>query len=267
MDDTDELKRQMAATWDAGATGYDETPRHGIRFVDEYVAWRRLVAAILGDPGHADVRPRRILDVGTGTGALALIAAELGHDVTGVDVSAAMLEVARRKAMNAGLEVDWRQADAETLAIGLHGFDVVMSRHLLWTLPHPDRAVRAWRDAARPGGLVVVVDGVYDRPPPLVGESIRLARALGDRLRGTGHASGHDYSDEMYDALPMARQPDSRAVEALMSGAGLEKVRLRPLAEIDRVEKGHLGPLERIADRWRHYLATGRTPILVAGSR
>lgn len=267
MDNSDDLKRRIAETWDAAAGSYDDTPRHGIRYDDEYVAWRRLVAAILGDPDHADVRPRRVLDLGTGTGVLALIAAELGHDVTAVDLSPGMLEVARRKAMSAGLEIDWRVVDAETLAIDLHGFDVVMCRHLLWTMPDPDRAVRTWRDAARPGGLVAVIDGVVQPPPRVLGAAAGAGRRAWSRLRGSRSATGHEYADEVYGSLPLARQPDSRAVEALMRSAGLDRVRVRWLGEIDRVERDHQGILERAGDRWRHYLATGRTPILVAVER
>ncbi len=259
-----ELKRQIADTWDAAAGSYDDTPRHGIRYVDEFVAWRRLIAAILGDPDHAEVRPRRVLDIGTGTGVLALIAAELGHEVTAVDLSPGMLEVARRKAMSAGFEVDWRVADADTLAIDLHGFDVVMCRHLLWTMPDPDQAMRAWRDAARPGGLVAVIDGVAQPPPRLLRATIRVGRRAWSRLRSADATAGHDYPDEVYASLPLARQADSRAVQALMRGAGLERVRVRWLTEIDRVERAHQPVAARISDRWRHYLATGRTPILVA---
>ena len=263
----DDIKRRIADTWDAAARSYDDTPRHGIRYVDEYVAWRRLVAAILGDPDHADVRPRRVLDVGTGTGVLALIAAELGHEVTAVDLSPGMLEVARRKAMRAGLEIDWRVADAETLAIDLHGFDVVMCRHLLWTMPEPHRAVRAWRDAARPGGLVAVIDGVGQPPPQVLDVMIRAGRGIQSRLGRVEPAGDHEYPDQLCRSLPLARQQDGRAVERLLAEAGLERVRLRWLAEIDRVERAHQGLLDRVADRWRHYLATGRTPILVADTR
>lgn len=255
----DAFKRELATAWESGARHYDEAPRHGIRHDDEWVAWRRLVAAILGDPSHAEVPRRRVLDVGTGTGVLALLAAELGHEVAGVDLSEAMLAEAQRKAMGAGLAVDWRVADAEDLPGDLAGFDAVISRHLMWTLPHPERALAGWRAVARPGGLVAVIDGVYARKRRPMSWLARGAAAVVERRR-RGEDHDHGYSPETYGLLPLAHQHDTRAIEALLRGAGLEQVRTRPLTEVDRVERSHLTPIERLADTWRRYLATGRAP-------
>ena len=115
MTEHDLLTRELVATWDAGAATYDGLPRHGIRHDDERRAWRRLVAAILGDAAHASVPKLRVLDVGTGTGVLAFLAAELGHDVTAIDLSPGMLAQARRYALDAGLAVTWLEGDAEDL--------------------------------------------------------------------------------------------------------------------------------------------------------
>lgn len=262
MDD-EQLRDEVIATWEAEAAAYDTAPRHGILHDDEWIAWRRLVAAVLGDPKHSDVRPQRVLDVGTGTGLLALIAAELGHEVTGVDLSAAMLSAARRKAAEAGLSIVWRVADAESLPADIGGFDAIVCRHLVWTLPHPDRALASWLAAARPGGLVAIVDGWHARRPLPVELLARAARAYRFwRLARAGHHD-HSYSPEAYARLPLGRQRDTRAATHLMEAAGLERVRVRPLGEIDRIERRHLGPLGSLSDPWHRYLATGRTPILV----
>ena len=61
---------------------------------------------------------RRVLDLATGTGRLALLAAGLGVDVCGVDSSEAMLAVARARSAGGGLQVDWRLADLRRLDLG-----------------------------------------------------------------------------------------------------------------------------------------------------
>jgi ubiquinone/menaquinone biosynthesis C-methylase UbiE len=261
-DDADPLKATLTSAWDAGASTYDDAPRHGIRHGDEFAAWRRLVAAILGDPSHSPVPRLRVLDVGTGTGVVAILAAELGHDVVGVDLSARMLGEARRKTAAAGLAIEFREADAEDLPVGLVGFDVVVARHVIWTLPRPDRAIASWRSASRPGGLVAVIDGTYPRrwlpgrlASGLAGRWIEQRRRLDD---------GHDYPADTYRRLPLAHQRDTAAVVGLLVGAGLERVRVRSLPEVDRVERAHLSAVERLADGWHRYLATGRVPVLVA---
>jgi ubiquinone/menaquinone biosynthesis C-methylase UbiE len=258
----DALKAAVTATWDASSAGYDRTPRHGLVHDDEWRAWRRLLAALLGDAHHSEVSPRRVLDVGTGTGVVALLAAELGHDVTGVDLSPAMLARARSKAAVAGLAVEWRTADAEALPPDLVGFDAVIARHVLWTLPRPDRALAAWRDAARAAGLIVVIDGVTRAAPPPFDRAQRLAARLAtSRDDGT---EGHGYAANVRARLPLSQQRDVRQVERLMRDAGLERVRVRATPEIDRVERGHRSLLARLGDPWRRYLATGRTPIVTA---
>ncbi len=55
-------------------------------------------------------------------------------------------------------------------------------------------------------------------------------------------------------------------MENLLRGAGLERVRIRRLQAVDRVERAHLPPAERLADGWRRYLATGRVPVITASA-
>jgi ubiquinone/menaquinone biosynthesis C-methylase UbiE len=250
------VKAAITAAWDRGAAVYDRIPRHGILHDDERRAWRRLVAAILGDATHSEMPRREVLDVGTGTGTLALLAAELGHDVIAVDLSEAMILAARRKSIESGIAVDWRHGDAEDPPVPEGSMDAVISRHLVWTLPDPALAARAWRDRLRPGGLVAVIDGTYPhRPLPA-----RLLAAAATRLVGNEDDDEHEYPADVDARLPLMTQRSPAALMEVLRQAGFERVRSRGLGEIDRVERAHLGLLQRTADGWRRYLVVGRAP-------
>jgi SAM-dependent methyltransferase len=253
-DERARLKAAITAAWDRGASAYDQVPRHGVLHDDERTAWRRLVAAILGDPAHSVVPRLDVLDVGTGTGTLALTAAELGHEVIGIDLSERMILAARRKSIETGLAVDWRIGDAEAPPLPEASLDAVISRHLAWTLPDPVLAATAWRVRLRPGGLVAVIDGWYPRQRlPSRVLAAAAARLQGDR-------DGHEYPPEVDARLPLRHQLDPDAIVAVLQRAGFERIRVRRLAEIDRIERAHLGILKRTADGWRRYLAVGRAP-------
>lgn len=103
----------------------------------------------------------KILDVGTGTGFFAILLAEQGHTVTGVDLTPAMLEEGRTLAEKMGVSVDFRQMDAQKLTFPDESFDVVLSRNLTWTLPDPESAYREWGRVLRPGGVLMNFDADY----------------------------------------------------------------------------------------------------------
>lgn len=104
-----------------------------------------------------------MLDVGCGTGSLSLLLAEHGHRVTGVDLSPNMVERARRKLAGYGVTV--LLGDASDPPVSGQRFDVVLCRHLLWTLPSPAAALRRWLGVLRPGGHLVLVEGRWGEPP------------------------------------------------------------------------------------------------------
>ena len=102
-----------------------------------------------------------ILDVGTGTGFFAVLLAQQGHRVEGIDLTPAMLEEARNLSAQRNLDITFREMDAQNLSYGDESFDVVISRNLTWTLPDPERAYAEWFRVLKPGGVLLNFDAEY----------------------------------------------------------------------------------------------------------
>ena len=114
---------------------------------------RRLLEAATLEPGE------RVLDVGCGNGAVSLEAARAvgpGGRVTGLDLSAPMLGLARRRAEEQGIAVDFVQGDAQTASFD-QPFDVVVSRFGVMFFDEPEIAFATLARAARPGGRLCFV--------------------------------------------------------------------------------------------------------------
>ena len=106
-------------------------------------------------------RNLNILDVGTGTGFFAVLLAQQGHRVEGIDLTPAMLEEARTLAKQRNLEITFREMDAQNLDYPNDSFDVVISRNLTWTLLDPERAYAEWFRVLKPGGVLLNFDADY----------------------------------------------------------------------------------------------------------
>ena len=157
------------------------------------------------------------LDAGCGTGFLSLELAARGHRVTGVDFAPAMVAEARRKAAARGVPIRFEEADAEQLPFAPGSFDLVISRHVLWTLPHPEAAIDEWIRVLRPGARLVIVDGQFD------------AGAL------AGSAGGARASNEyaaIGDQLPFLGGRPREEIESLLRAHGLVDVSSDPLLDL-----------------------------------
>jgi ubiquinone/menaquinone biosynthesis C-methylase UbiE len=178
----DPVKQQVAAHWDRRAAHFDQDFGHSIATPAERAAWDRIMQLVDRGAGPLDA-----LDVGCGTGFLSLELAARGHRVTGIDLAPTMLDLARRKAAEAGFGIRFQEGDAEQAPFPAASFDLAISRHVLWTLPHPEAAIDDWIRVLRPGGRLVVIDGAqYDiaAAPPRQENARNSAEyaAIGDRL-------------------------------------------------------------------------------------
>lgn len=78
-----------------------------------------------------------------------------------MDWSEPMLERARQKAKSRGRDISFRMGDAENTMEPDDHYDVVVNRHLVWTLVDPAAAFREWLRVLKPGGRVLIVDGDF----------------------------------------------------------------------------------------------------------
>ena len=222
--------------WDLRGASYDAQAGHGIHDPREHRAWLDALAGVL-PPAPSDV-----LDVGTGTGFLALLIAELGHRVTGVDLAEGMLSVARQKIEAlppAAPPPHFSIGDAGDPPLPAGSFDAVVSRHVLWTLGDPAGAFAAWRRLLRPGGRVVAIDALWQLPtaapaPGGTTEQTVAPTAAADAWR---EAWGRLYSPDVQAQLPLFNAKTLDPVVAAATAAGFTDVRVLPLEGVETLEK------------------------------
>jgi ubiquinone/menaquinone biosynthesis C-methylase UbiE len=145
-------------------TAVDQTgdPAFFARFLDEA---NKLPASVAFKPIIIDglhlQGAERVLDVGCGMGAdvfdLATRVGTTGH-VTGVDVSASLIEEARRRAEGRNLPVTFEVGDAQALRFEDGAFDAVRTERMLMHVPDADRAFAEMARVLRPGGRMAVFD-------------------------------------------------------------------------------------------------------------
>lgn len=192
---------ETAAFWDAMAGTFDDEPDHGLRDPRVRAAWGQRLRGWLPD-SRAEV-----LDLGCGTGSMALVAAEQGHRVTAVDLSPRMARLAGEKL--AGTDARVLVGDAARPPVAAGRFDAVMVRHVLWMMPDPADALRRWARLLRPGGRLVLVEGRWggsDRAGIPADTLAELAAPLAGRVQVEQLAHdallwGRAVSDERYAAV------------------------------------------------------------------
>lgn len=114
---------------------------------------RRLLFELAGD-----VAGRDVLDVGCGDGDLALALWARGARVSGIDVSAAMIEAARARARAQGADIALCRAEAEKLPFASGSFDLVSAVTVLCFVADAEAAVREAARVLRPGGRLILAD-------------------------------------------------------------------------------------------------------------
>jgi SAM-dependent methyltransferase len=155
----------------------------------------RLVSAVGIEPGMT------VLDVATGTGNVAIPAAAQGAQVTGLDLTPELFDTARRRAAEAGVEVEWVEGDAEELPFEDGRFDRVLSAFGVMFAPRHEIAVAELVRVTRPGGVIGLISWTpegfigqlfkllseymppppsYASPPPLWGSEAHLQELFGD---------------------------------------------------------------------------------------
>ncbi len=234
--------------WDRDSHTYDETRSHSISDPLEAAAWRQAIAEALPEPGST------VLDVGAGTGALSLLAAELGYEVTALDLSPGMLGRAELKAKERGLNERMRFVVGSGTEPPDGPFDAVMERHVLWTLPDPVDALTRWREVS---SRLVLFEGVWGEND-LRRRAKDLAADWLRRFMRVPHDHHAPYPEEVLAELPLARLPSPVPLIDAVYEAGWSAVRIRRLRDIEWAAKLHepwpLGTLER---RPRYTLVAG----------
>jgi SAM-dependent methyltransferase len=138
------LKTRLRTIWMAG--DYDRFSRYMEGSARDF--YERLNVA----PGS------QFLDVGCGSGQLALMAAKDGLQVTGVDIASNLVERARARAQSEGLQARFEEADAEALPFEDATFDVVASLIGAMFAPRPELVAKELLRVCQPGGTIAMAN-------------------------------------------------------------------------------------------------------------
>lgn len=213
-----DLQANLNAYWSERAPAYDDHQRRPERLELDRAAWGDIFADAL-PPAPSDV-----LDLGTGSGFVALLLASLGHRVTATDLADGMLARAREHAATMAHPPRFAAGDAVAPDFAPESFDAITNRYLMWTLRDPKEALAGWRRLLRPGGVLAVVDSTWFPDGRGVDVTDDFARW---------------YDDEVRAGLPLAEARSIESTREVVEAAGFRDVTLTPLTSILELDRAH----------------------------
>lgn len=250
-----DLKEDIRDYWSLRAATFDLAFGHHISRGHEIGAWAKAIRDALGPDRQ------KVLELACGTGEVTRVLLSLGHEITAIDFSDAMLEAARSK--HRGNNVRFVLADAENSMEPDCSYDAIVCRHLVWTLTEPERALADWYRVLKPGGRLLVFDGNW-------AEKTMLGRLASLGVGCLERVIGHDpfYDGVMSDkhAGIMARLPFGQGLTAemlsgLLKEAGYTNVHERPHAPITVAQRRNASLRNRLRTMfYRRFVVVAERP-------
>ena len=230
-------------------------------------------------------RGDRVLDVAAGSGNAAIPAALAGASVVACDLTPELLETGQRLADQRGVEVEWREGDAEALPFSDGEFDMVMSCVGVMFAPHHQASADELVRVCRPGGTIGLIswtpEGFIGQmfatmkpysappppgadPPPLWGREDHVRALLGDRVldvvaRRQSLRVDHFATPESFREYFKARYGPTIAV---YRGIADDPERVAQLdRELDDLARRHDGGTGKTVMEWEYLLLTARKRV------
>ncbi len=132
--------------WNKHAENYDRKHNE----YEDPTIWKEILETYLGDNKN-----QKVLDIGTGTGFLSLMVAELGYQSIGIDFAEQMIKEAKRIADEKELRIDYITSDWNKLPFDDHSIDVIINRCILWTIFDPTITLKEWKRVLKPSGKIL----------------------------------------------------------------------------------------------------------------
>jgi SAM-dependent methyltransferase len=211
--------------WSEDAENYDRIVRDELSGPFKAL-WQRRLSAML------PARASDVLDFGCGPGFFSVILSELGHRVTGADISAGMLERAREAAARhcSANTPRFVRTDGTLGQFPSESFDAIVSRNVTWTLLDPRGFYREARRVLRPGGVLVVYDANWQLP--LFDKSLMARCKRREQLCLDQYGSTFDGPaiSEPFDpaALPLSSVVRPAWDEGVLEKTGFAGIRINP---------------------------------------
>jgi len=216
-------KEQVAGMFDRIAGRYDFLNHFLSLGIDK--GWRRKAIETL-----RDIQPKKILDVATGTGDLAITALSLnpGH-ITGVDISEGMLEVGRKKiaAMKLEEKITLQYGDSEALPFVAGNFDAILCAYGVRNFEHLEAGLREMSRVLRPGGKIAILEFSHPKKFPVKQLYRFYFRYI---LPGLGKAVSKDATAYTYLPQSVAAFPEGSRFCGIMQQCGFANPEARPLS-------------------------------------
>ncbi len=238
------LKKLTRRYWSSRGRGYDRAPGHS----EFSYVWARLLRLALSS---RELTYIRAADVGCGTGFISkILIAENAHVIC-LDIAEGMLREAKRKLQHS-TKVDYVQADCEVhMPLRGQSVDLVVSRHVLWTLTAPHIALATWLRAVKKNGILVIFDGAWHSGGSLLKKLLRLTYIV---LRAVVRDKVNPLIAIKYNIARISRRVEN--IDLIVSLLQFLPVRYRvhDLSKLRELMRGRLVPYRTLFGDSRYYM-------------